>query len=386
MNTTVLGESLQLEDKASNVDDFEELKDFVFDHENNINVDALEAYLNANKDELMEQEDEINIDISTMMVKGALDKSIDSGIGSTASEVSSNAQSTQNQASSNNQAPSSTQQVAGALSGGSIEHAFYQELQNEEALQPFLESETLQFSTKAEDLNERDSEYVITAVKHFFKKIAIVQYEIHNTLEDQILSNVQIKISKFESKHNLKMKGMIPLHEDDQIKYNEKRFAYVVLDLDNASTKYPHLTISQKMLIKITEIDIDSQDELGSYDEEYTTISDLKLSTKDYIHSQIIPKDNFNETWEQLGAQGQRDDNLADKVQTFQLPFKSMDRAVNGVLKFFDTMSVCDGSNKVNVTEKVHKLFMSGLFFGTHHVLLRGQIGFNAEYGCVLKL
>jgi coatomer protein complex subunit gamma len=109
MNTTVLGESLQLEDKASNVDDFEELKDFVFDHENNINVDALEAYLNANKDELMEQEDEINIDISTMMVKGALDKSIDSGIGSTASEVSSNAQSTQNQASSNNQAPSSTQ-------------------------------------------------------------------------------------------------------------------------------------------------------------------------------------------------------------------------------------------------------------------------------------
>jgi len=49
-------------------------------------------------------------------------------------------------------------------------------------------------------------------------------------------------------------------------------------------------------------------------------------------------------------------------------------------------MSVCDGTNKVNVTEKVHNIMMSGQFFGKHQVLLRGQIGFNAEYGCVLKL
>jgi hypothetical protein len=54
-----------------------------------------------------------------------------------------------------------------------------------------------------------------------------------------------------------------------------------------------------------------------------------------------------------------------------------MNQAVNGVIKFFDTMSVCEGSNKINVTEKVHKLFMSGLFFGSTQVLLRGQIGFN---------
>lgn len=94
------------------------------------------------------------------------------------------------------------------------------------------------------------------------------------------------------------MKGMIPLHKEDQIKYNEKRFAYVVLDLENASTQYPHLTVSQKMMFQITEIDIDSQDELGSYDEEFTAIRDLKISTKDYIHSMIISKDKFNETWD----------------------------------------------------------------------------------------
>jgi coatomer protein complex subunit gamma len=49
MNTTVLQENLVLEDKENNEEEFEELKDFVFDQETNINVDALEAYLNANK-------------------------------------------------------------------------------------------------------------------------------------------------------------------------------------------------------------------------------------------------------------------------------------------------------------------------------------------------
>ena len=86
-------------------------------------------------------------------------------------------------------------------------------------------------------MTENDAEYVIKAVKHFFEDILIVQYEIQNTIEDQILSEVQIKISKFETLHGLKMKGMIPLDEEDQIKYNEKRFAYVVLSLSEASSK-----------------------------------------------------------------------------------------------------------------------------------------------------
>lgn len=50
-----------------------ELRDFVFDQETNINVDALEAYLTANKEQLCEQEEEFQIDLSGMMVKGSLD-------------------------------------------------------------------------------------------------------------------------------------------------------------------------------------------------------------------------------------------------------------------------------------------------------------------------
>jgi hypothetical protein len=117
------------------------------------------------------------------------------------------------------------------------------------------------------------------------------------------------------------------------------------------------------MTFKITEIDIETEDELGSYEEEYSSIYDLKVSTKDFISAQDIPKGKFKEQWDSIGAQGQHDANLAEKVQTFQLPFKQMNQAVQGVITFFGSMSVCEGTGKVNVTEKVHNLLMSGTFF-----------------------
>jgi hypothetical protein len=40
-----------------------------------------------------------------------------------------------------------------------------------------------------------------------------------------------------------------------------------------------------------------------------------------------------------------------------------MDEAVSGVIKFFG-MSVSEGSDKINVTEKVHNLVLSGKFMG----------------------
>lgn len=58
---------------------------------------------------------------------------------------------------------------------------------------------------------------------------------------------------------------------------------------------------------------------------------------------------------------------------------------MEGVAKIFG-MSVCDGSNKINATEKAHNLLLSGLFLNKEMVLVRAIIGFNEQYGCVLKV
>ena len=50
--------------------------------------EALEAYLNANMEELEEQETEIEIDIDSMMVKGKMEKTQPAAAGSIASNAS----------------------------------------------------------------------------------------------------------------------------------------------------------------------------------------------------------------------------------------------------------------------------------------------------------
>ena len=54
-----------------------------------------------------------------------------------------------------------------------------------------------------------------------------------------------------------------------------------------------------------------------------------------------------------------------------------MNPAVNGVIAFFGSMSICEGTNKINVTEKVHTVLLSGIFNGQCTVFVKGQIGFN---------
>lgn len=62
-----------------------------------------------------------------------------------------------------------------------------------------------------------------------------------------------------------------------------------------------------------------------------------------------------------------------------------MDDAVEGVTRLFG-MAVCEKSNQVNVTDKMHNLLLAGQFMGKEMVLIRAIIGFNQEYGCVLKV
>jgi len=49
-----------------------------------------------------------------------------------------------------------------------------------------------------------------------------------------------------------------------------------------------------------------------------------------------------------------------------------MNQAVPAIINLFGgNMAECEGSSKINVTEKVHSLFLSGLFFAKYHVLAK---------------
>lgn len=72
MKNTVLDDNLSVCSKEEQMSDQDmaDVRNFIFDIDTNIDVNALEDYINTNKAQILEQEEEINIDLKPMMVKG----------------------------------------------------------------------------------------------------------------------------------------------------------------------------------------------------------------------------------------------------------------------------------------------------------------------------
>ena len=73
MNNTVLDGELSMKQSEEDVEEeLLEMRNFVFDPNTNINVDALSSYLNANKEAIEESEEIYSVDLSSMLNKGSL--------------------------------------------------------------------------------------------------------------------------------------------------------------------------------------------------------------------------------------------------------------------------------------------------------------------------
>ena len=93
-------------------------------------------------------------------------------------------------------------------------------------------------------------------MKHFFENgYCIIQYGIKNTLEDQVLSGLSLKIKAFES-NGSKVEGIVGLAPGDQIKNRDLKFVFVILKMQSEEST---CKISQKLAFTITEIDVDTE-------------------------------------------------------------------------------------------------------------------------------
>lgn len=144
-------------------------------------------------------------------------------------------------------------------------------------------------------MNEANSEYEISTVKHFFTDSVVVQYRINNTIEDQQLSALSVNVISLDSKANgLTVSGIVNLPEGAVIRHKSKKdepsFVYVTVDTRacQGADANPTFSISNILNFTITEIDIDTEEEVGSYDEDFD-IPNVDLTSADYIRPQMIP-------------------------------------------------------------------------------------------------
>lgn len=207
-------------------------------------------------------------------------------------------------------------EAAGSPSKGgstSIEdNTWLQEMKKNGEVADILRDYQYIFSSQPQSINDQSSEYIVQTMKHFFDKVIVVQYAITNTLEDQILSHVKLVINNIDCSQQLEIAAVASLQADERIHYSEKKYVYAVFNKQKCETPFPIGKVTQKLQIQITEIDVDSKDELGSYEEDYN-IDELQLAVRDYIRPYLIPTGQFKDAWEDIGA----DPKAAEVVQSF---------------------------------------------------------------------
>jgi len=86
------------------------------------------------------------------------------------------------------------------------------------------------------------------------------------------------------------------LDAEEQIKCGQKKYAYVIFE--KAGSSFSTLSMSQKLAFTITEIDVDTEEEMGSYEEDYSQLQDTVLSTKDYLSGLALGEGQFKTLWD----------------------------------------------------------------------------------------
>ena len=156
-----------------------------------------------------------------MLITGKAKPSVKKGLDQATGQSTDGAQANPANSAANG---ASQQNAAGGAAAAALTtegDVFMSALLNVEALQTMINGKPCQYTSAVRPINDSTAEYVVSTVKHFYEELVIVQYGIKNTLDDQLLSGVTLKIENFITESGLTVKGVIPLAEGDQIRVAE---------------------------------------------------------------------------------------------------------------------------------------------------------------------
>ncbi|EPX74877.1 coatomer gamma subunit Sec21 [Schizosaccharomyces octosporus yFS286] len=220
------------------------------------------------------------------------------------------------------------------------------------------------------EVTERETEYVVKAIKHVFEKHIVIQYQLQNTLTEVILENVTVGC--VSSNENLIEEFVIPA----PVAANEPVSIYVSFSYEGSNLFNTPTVIENVLRFTSKEIDPHTgEPEEEGYDDEYN-IDDLLLKYGDFC----IPSgvSNFDERWEQL-------DHEISAVYSLS-EIESFKTACSHLVELLQMQPV-DGTDCVNDEAPLHVLKLCGQFVSGGRVLaIIKMIRPNGADGVTIKL
>ncbi|EAL62772.1 adaptin N-terminal domain-containing protein [Dictyostelium discoideum AX4] len=210
------------------------------------------------------------------------------------------------------------------------------------------------------ELTETETEYVVNCVKHIYREHIVFQFNCTNTLNEQQLSNVSVKMVPSDPKL-LKYECSIPI---DVLPYGEPQQCYVAIRYIPANG-YPLCSFSNALKFKVKEVDPSTGelDEPG-YDDQYS-LERLEIVPKDFLNRAFVG--NFSEEWKKMSEDTQL-------VQTFSLVgVKSIDEAVKQIIKTLG-MAPAEKSEVVTPKSAKHILYLTGKSLNNQLIYVRARM------------
>jgi coatomer protein complex subunit gamma len=184
---------------------------------------------------------------------------------------------------------------AGAASGSEVAASLY-------SIPEMADLGTLIRSSRAQQLTESETEYVVSVVKHIFPAHLVLQFNVMNTLNDQLLQNVTVACDMSEP-DAWEEESVVPLAK---LPYGSTPgVTYVVLKHLGEEEEYnfPAMTISGELKFTVYEVDPASGEaEEDGFEEEYP-LEDMEVTPADFMAKVQVP--DFREAWDSQGNENE---------------------------------------------------------------------------------
>jgi len=230
-------------------------------------------------------------------------------------------------------------------------------------------------STSPQMLTEQETEYKVRVLKHTYKAHVVLQFEIMNTLEDQLLENITVEIEPIDG---FEVVAYIPAKA---CKYNEPALAYTVLSFDDEDEDIElNGVLAANLKFEVKDIDPndpdEDTDEIEGYKDEYA-LEDVELEVADHV--QQIIKPNFQISWDELDAAA------VEKSEQFVLStMNTLEQAVKDLQKFLGLYAQ-EKTDKIPEGQGSHTLLLAGVFRGGHDVLAKARLVLSKD-GVTMEL
>lgn len=216
-------------------------------------------------------------------------------------------------------------------------------------------------SSDVTELTESETEYCVRCIKHCFANHIVLQFDVLNTLSDQLLEDVKVLVDPSEGYTIL---GGITC---PKLAYNETGTSYIILkfpqeDLPNTVGTFGAVL---RFLVKDCDPSTGLPDSDEGYNDEYT-LEDVEITLGDQI--QKVNKVSWSTAWEEA------DNKYIEIEDTYSLSsMTTLDEAVKNIIEFLG-LQPAERSDKVPEGKTTHTLLLAGQFRGGHDILVQAKL------------